>query len=368
MEKKLAKAGINIDLSGQLYAGNPKKSDSVGNKKGTEAANKKGKDKKETKPSKKAKKEEKPNGNTTLENLMENTIGTSDEDNDDDDYEPTADEIAEADRFVQHLFGEETDDENDTTLNRFLNDTIDSDESGGDDYEPSQEEIEAATAAAQKAGKKLSKIDSTAFVSKKNAKNANKKPAKKAPKNQKAADNDTTLDRLLNNTIDSDDSGGDDYKPTPDEIKKAKLNAQKVTKKPQKKDLSAKKGAQPLAQVQKKRKGAQNEATELKKQDAPIAKKKKLVEPVTPQKPAKVRTNFVTAPTPENVQKKNKSKANAAADGVKLPIEKQKKSKKSAALTKEVKPSAKKQTPAASPLGITAKKTKQPKKGLNKKK
>lgn len=163
MEKKLAKAGIDIDLSAQLYAGEPAIVTSAKAKNAPET--KTVKNKKE-RPNKKSKKQEPENGNTTLENLLETTMPDSDE-SDDDDYEPSPEEIAEADEFVSCLLNEESTDENDTTLNRFLNDTIDSDESDDDDYVPTEKEIAEAKAAAQKAAKKLAKIDSNDLVSKK---------------------------------------------------------------------------------------------------------------------------------------------------------------------------------------------------------
>lgn len=383
IEKKLAKAGIEIDLSGQLYEGGSAKSSVVSNKKTKEATTKKAKDSKTAKPvGKTAKPDASNNGNTTLENLLEKTIETSD-DEDDDDYEPTADEIAEADRFVQHLLsGEESDDENDTTLNRLLNDTIDSDDSDDDEYEPTPEEIAEATNLAQKFASKLSKVDSTDFISKKNQKDTVKKPAKTVQKKQKAvkSDNNTTLDNLLNNTIQSNDSEGEDYEPSPEEIKKAKLNAQKVGKKLQKKEPPVKNDKKPLAKEQKKRKGDNAtittttiESPELSKQELPLKKKKKVAEPVTepatPKPLAKVRKNYVTALTPEPVQQKNKPKAKPASKGnAKLTTEKPIKTKKNG-IAHDAKKPAKAQKVTGIPTGkASPEKTKQPKKGLNKKK
>lgn len=77
LQKKLEKAGINVDLSSQLYVSEKGKGTEKGASNTTNTSN----DKK-SKASKLAK--NKNNANTTLENLLENTIQTSDEE--DDDY------------------------------------------------------------------------------------------------------------------------------------------------------------------------------------------------------------------------------------------------------------------------------------------
>lgn len=279
LEKKLAKAGINIDLSSQLYSnGANDKVDissksNVKNGKQSKKETLKGKEKHEQiNPSKKNQRDISNNtasknppqktaaiskdvvnakqsnklkatveqvaknalkkadpklskdvkkatvknaANTTLENLLENTINTSDEESsDDNDYEPTPEELADADRFVEQFLNMESSDdennENDTTLNRFLNNTIESrDGESDDDYKPNKIEIKKFNAVkkANKAAKKLVKMN-------------------KDENNE----NDTTLNRLLNNTIESQDGeSDDDYEPNETEIKK--FNAAKKANK-----------------------------------------------------------------------------------------------------------------------------------------
>lgn len=429
MEKKLAAAGIKVDLNSVLYDPEPIKID---NKKKKDENAKLGR--KEAK--KNAKKEIKTAGakksiakkttDNTLETLLENTI-QSDEESDDDDYEPTPAEIAEADAYVEKLLlGEQSDDDesdqiaiygseddvddeddsededNDNTLTRLVNNTIDTDDeeqTDDEDFNPSKKsKAEAESKAKAHALEMAKKVAVMAKETKKGA--GNKKTS--TIKNQKnstledllentiqstdeesddddfepaefdglqdeSSDDDddqseenidSTLTRLIDNTINSDDeiSEDEDYKPTKKEIvaasAKQKPRAPVAGKKAVKvvkvvKDAKKSKATETVHAAGNAKKNKKttvsviepkpSQKRKLSNVDGSQQKQKKkketstgtmIAEPITP--PRKVRTNFVSAPTPTPPSKKSqkKSKATVAATSIQSPHAKVKKNKK----------------------------------------
>lgn len=239
MEKRLAAAGINIDLSGVLYDPEPVKTD---NKKKNDENAKSGKNeskknaKKDIKTANAKKSIAKKTTDDTLENLLENTI-QSDEESDDDDYEPTPAEIAEADAYVEKLllgeqsddddsdqiaiYGDDDDDEddsevedNDNTLTRLVNNTIDSDDddqTDDEDFIPSKKSKAEAESKAKAHALGMAKKVAAMAKETKNGAGDEKTSAKKNQKN-------STLEDLLENTIQSSDEESDDVDFEPAEL------------------------------------------------------------------------------------------------------------------------------------------------------
>lgn len=209
--------------------------------------------------------------------------------------------------------------------------------------------------------------------------------------NEKAKENenDTTLNRLLNETINTDESDDDDYEPTPKDMQKAMADTKKIAKKNKidtanptsnqkaKKIDKNKKAVEPATnQKQKKRKADSNEMPLQQLQEQPLKKKKikavvEKTKAVTTPRAQKIRKNYVTPPTPEPTPKKKKNKNKLNIENVPAVPVKAKKTKKNS-VTADANVNVKKATISkvakSKQINSAPIQTKSLKKGPNKKK
>lgn len=250
---------------------------------------------------------------------------------DDEDYKPSADDLAEVDAFVEGLLREEQSDEDDdgddnsgdeendgkeNTLTQLVNDTIATSDEEDDDYVPTETEIANAKSFAQEAAKQLAK----------------KKPPVEFNSDDDDDDlysdstesfnaNDTLVD-FVNNTINSDeDSDDDDFDISEEEIvsppKKATKQQKSIEKKPKSAviptaTVSIKKQKKTTADTAK----SQADSSQTKRNGKQIKSKSvKPTQSTSPNtSPKSKRANFVTAPTPSPAVPKGKKTQHQAKE------------------------------------------------------
>lgn len=294
----------------------------------------------------KEKQESNPN-NGTLDILLNETIPSSDEDSDDDEYVPSAAELEKAkkatekllqklraqaakdddddsssddseddDEDVDALDSEDDDEDVDSDQDSEFEDESLSDEDSSDeeigDADPAITKREAAKRVALAAAAKLTK-----------SKNSNKKPSANESLESVDDENNDTLTEFMNDTIESDEEDSeddDDYEPSQQEIVAVLDELKKQNAKTKQSVGQKRKNTLPLVapkKVQTKHAFQVSDKTPEKRNANQRNKKQKLstvnvntarktVSDVEQTPKKKPRTNFVTAPTPESTQKKAK--------------------------------------------------------------
>lgn len=206
--------------------------------------------------------------------------------------------------------GDEEDDTKENTLTQLVNDTIATSDEEDEDYEPTEEEIANAKSFAQEAAKQLAKTKQPVEF---NADDDEDDLYDESTEDDESLNGNDTLVDFVNNTINSnEDSDDDDFDIDEEEVVSPPKRASKQQKSNENKLGKRNTSAIPTSKITGKNQKkvtadpakSQVNNSEAKRNGSQNVKSKQSKAPRTP--PKSKRTNFVTAPTPSPAPLKNK--------------------------------------------------------------